>query len=529
MIIGPKGHSLLPLGMRTPSRRQFMAGAGAAGLGAMALPSLGRAQAPTKGGRLRIGSAEGSTTDSLDPATYTQIFNIMLGFATHGTLTEIAPNGELVGDLAETIEASDDASVWTFRLRSGVEFSDGRTLRAEDAIASLNHHRGEESKSGVKSLVDPITEINKIDDLTFAVQLEAGNADFPYLMADYHLIIMPSDDEGNAIFDNGYIGTGGYILQDFDPGVRAFVTRNPNYWKPDRAHVDEIEIIVLADTGARQNALLTGDVDVISRVDLKTVGLMSRRPDVRVEETTGFLHHTAPMITTNSPYDNNELRLAIKHGINREELVEKILLGHGVMGNDQPIAPSVPFWADLEQRTYDPDKAKFHLKNAGYDSIDLDLSAADAAYPGAVDAAVLMKEHLAAANINVNVIREPNDGYWSNVWLKKDWCQCYWGGRPTCDWMFSNAYAEGVAWNDSYWSNERFNELLLQGRAEVNPDNRANIYREMQEIVKDDGGVVVWGFANYVFAMNDKVQHGPDMAANWDLDGGRCVERWWLT
>lgn len=521
MIIGPKGYPLLPM----TNRRQFMAGAGA-GLGASLLPGLSLASTPKKGGRLRMGIAEGSTTDTLDPATYTTMSNIAYAFATHGTLTEIAPTGELVGDLAESMEASADAKTWTFRLRSGVEFSDGKPLVAEDVIASLDHHRGEDSKSGVKSLVSPIVEMKKLDDLTVAIELETGNADFPYLMADYHLIIMPAVD-GKANWQD-YIGTGGYILQDFDPGVRVFLTKNPNYWKPDRAHFDEIELLILTDSGARQNALLTGDVDAISRVDRKTISLMSRRKDVRVEQTTGFLHYTAPMITTNSPYDNNELRLAIKHGIDRQDLLDKILLGYGELGNDSPIAPSVPFWAELPQRTYDPEKAKFHLKKAGYENITLDLSAADAAYSGAVDAAVLMKEHLAKAGMEINVVREPNDGYWSNVWLKKDWCQCYWGGRPTCDWMFTNAYAEGEAWNDSFWSHERFNELLLQGRAEIDPSVRGEIYGDMQRIVSDEGGVVIWGFANYIFAMNEKVQHGPDLAANWDLDGGRFSERWWM-
>ena len=105
---------------------------------------------------------------------------------------------------------------------------------------------------------------------------------------------------------------------------------------------------------------------------------------------------------------------------------------------------------------------------------------------------------------------------------------CYWGGRPTQDWMFSQAYAEGANWNDTYWSHERFNQLLLEGRGELDATKRAEIYREMQQLVRDEGGVVVWAFANYVYAMSDKVQHGPDVAANWELDGGRYVERWWF-
>lgn len=72
--------------------------------------------------------------------------------------------------------------------------------------------------------------------------------------------------------------------------------------------------------------------------------------------------------------------------------------------------------------------------------------------------------------------------------MKKPWSICYWGGRPTCDWMFSQAYAKGANWNDTFWSHERFNKLLVQGRGELDPVKRAEIYREMQKIVRDEGG-----------------------------------------
>ena len=527
----PEGLSQLQLRLFEGSigRREFLKGATALGLTAAAARGLLPAEAqaaPRKGGVLRAGIAEGSTTDSLDPQTYTDIFMISVCLATHNTLTEISPEGELVGDIAESWEASADAATWTFKLRKGIEFSNGKTMTAKDVIASINHHRGEDSKSGGKSNVDPIEDMKADDDQTLVFELKSGNADFPYLMADYHLPVMPEVD-GKADWEN-YVGTGGYTLDSFEAGVRTTLKRNPNYWKEGRAHFDEIELLVIGDVNARQNAVATGEVDVISRCDLKTAHLLARRPGVRVEEETGFLHYTAPMLTTQAPYDNNDVRLALKYAIDREQLLETILKGHGTLGNDHPIAPSVPFHAEFEQRSYDPDKAKFHMKKAGLNALPVDLSAADAAFTGAVDAAVLMKEHAAAAGIDLNIVREPNDGYWSNIWMKKPWCMSYWGGRPTCDWMFSQAYAEGANWNDSFWSHERFNELLKAGRGELDGAKRAEIYRDMQQILRDEGGVVVWAFANFVYAMADKVRHGPEVAANWELDGGRYVERWWF-
>ena len=508
-------------------RRSFLAGATALGVGATALPGGLRAQEPQRGGTLRAGIAEGGTTDSLDPQTYTDIFMMSLGFGTHNTLTEINPAGELVGDAAESFEASPDAQEWTFRLHQGIEFSDGRPLTADDVIASINHHRGEDTKSAAKDVVAPIADIVKVDDRTVRFVLNGPNADFPYLMADYHLLLMPANEDGTANWED-YIGTGGYVLESYEPGVRASMTRRDDYWKENRAFFDAIELTVIADTAARMNAVVTGEVDVIQRVDLNTLHLLQRRPGVRVEEETGYLHYATPMITTVPPFDNNDMRLALKLATDRQELLDKILLGHGVLGNDHPIAPTVPCHADLEQRTYDPEQAAFHAKKAGYDGEELVLHASDAAYPGAVDASTLMQEQMAKAGINVRVQREPADGYWSNVWMVKPWSAVYWGGRPTCDWMFSQAYAEGAAWNDTFWTHERFNEMLVEARGMLDADKRHEMYAEMQEIIRDQGGALVWGFANFVYAMQDKVKHFDEVAANWELDGARYVERWWF-
>jgi len=270
-------------------------------------------------------------------------------------------------------------------------------------------------------------------------------------------------------------------------------------------------------------------VDLIDQVDLKTVGLLSRAPAVKVLSTTGTQHYTFAMDTRAAPFSDNNVRMALKHGVDRQELVDKILFGYGEVGNDHPIGRSQRYYAaDLEQNAYDPDKAKHYLKQAGLDSLDVSLSAADAAFGGAVDAAVLYSARAKAAGINIKVVREPNDGYWSDVWMKKPWSAVYWGGRPTEDWMFATAYAKGAAWNDTFWDNDRFNELLLEARSELDESKRAAMYHEMQDILRTQGGVVIPMFASYVMAHTDKVQHPEKVGANWTLDGFRAIERWWF-
>jgi peptide/nickel transport system substrate-binding protein len=159
--------------------------------------------------------------------------------------------------------------------------------------------------------------------------------------------------------------------------------------------------------------------------------------------------------------------------------------------------------------------------------VKVNLSAADAAFNGAVDAAVLYKESASKAGVDVNVVREPNDGYWDNVWLKKEFCASYWSGRPTVDWMFTTAYAADAAWNESHWKNPHFNELLTAARAELDEKKRAQMYAEAQQLVHDDGGTIVLVFNNLLDAHSKKLAHG-QIASNWEVDGLRLAERWWF-
>ncbi len=94
--------------------------------------------------------------------------------------------------------------------------------------------------------------------------------------------------------------------------------------------------------------------------------------------------------------------------------------------------------------------------------------------------------------------------------------------------MFSTSYAAGVPWNDTFWEHERFNQLLVAARAELKEVKRREMYVEMQRLVRDEGGVVVPMFANYVFAMANTVQHDESMGADKDLDGTKGMERWWF-
>jgi len=515
------------------SRRSFLSMAMALGVGAVApaLYSEAAKAAPKQGGRLRQGLTGGATSDVLDPGQILDSYMINVQFGQlRNNLTEVAANGELVGELAESWEANADATQWAFSIRKGVEFHNGKSLTSEDVVDSLNHHLGEDSKSAAAGILNGVAGVKADGPNKVIVNLKGGDADFPFILSDYHILICPSNGDGSIDWQSG-IGTGGYVLAEHEAGVRTFTKRNPNYWKSGKAHFDEIESLWLEDPVARTTALQTDSVDCIQKVELKTAGRLSKMSGLEVIATTGNKQLTLPMLCDMPPYDNNHVRTALKLIIQRQEWLDKIAFGYGEIGNDNPIGPANIYRAteeELPQRTYDPDKAKWHLKQAGMDSLSVTFHAADTAFAGAVDAGALMRESAKKAGIDINVKREPNDGYWAEVWMKKPWSACYWSGRPTENWMFSQVYAADANWNDTHWQNKRFNELLIQGRAELDPVKRREIYVEMQRIVHNDGGVALPVFLSDVMAVRDRIGMPDVIGKNWELDGMKNAERWWF-
>lgn len=509
------------------SRRGLLKTGAAAGV--LAATGMPLCAAPMRGGKLTAGLSGANTSDSWDGRTHSDLFMIASASgAVFDTLTEVSADGSLKGELAESWDASADARTWTVNLRKGVTFHNGKAFGADDVIESLKMHTAEGAKSAAKPIVSAITGMTKTDEHQVKFTLAAGNADFPYLMSDYHILIFPAGQIDEAIA-NG-IGTGLYKVKSFDPGVRFVGTRVESHYKDGTAGwFDEIEYIAINDNTARMNALLTGQVDAINRIDFKTEPLLRANPVIAIQEVTGNQHYTFPMLSRTAPYDDLNVRRALKYGINRQEMVDKILLGHGQVGNDTPIGPANLYYAgEMEQLSYDPDKTKFYLKEAGLDSLDIDLSASNAAFEGAVDAAQLFQASARSGGIDINVVQEPADGYWSNVWLKKPFCASYFSGRATEDWMFSTAYEAGVPWNDSQWDHPRFQELLLSARAELDSAKRREQYHEMQDILRTDGAVLVPMFANYVQAITTRLAT-PDTIGNlWQMDNARMSERWWM-
>ncbi|MBA3039072.1 MAG: ABC transporter substrate-binding protein [Alphaproteobacteria bacterium] len=510
------------------NRREFMGRAMAAGLTLTAASTLyaasASAQEPKRGGNLRLGLEGGAATDSKDPAKFLSQFMFCVGRCWGDMLVESDPlTGAAVPALAESWEPSADAATWTFTIRKGVQFHDGKTLTVDDVIATLKRHTDEKSESGALGVMKSIKEIKKDGD-KLVLALTEGNADLPLLLSDYHLVIQPNGGNDDPLAS---IGTGPYKLVTFEPGVRATLEKNPNDWRSDRGYVDTIEILGMNDATARIAALASGQVHYINRVDPKTVDMLKRAPNVEILSTSGRGHYVFIMHCNTAPFDNNDLRLALKYAMNREAMVQTVLGGYGKVGNDFPINSTYALFPEgIEQRAYDPDKAAFHYKKSGHSGPVL-LRTSEVAFPGAVDAAVLYQGSAQKAGIDIEVKREPGDGYWSNVWNVQPFSTSYWGGRPTQDQMYSTAYLSTADWNDTRFLRPDFDKILLEARSELDEAKRKEMYRDMAMMVRDEGGLILPMFNDFVNAAQKSVKGYVHDIGN-DMSNGYVATRVWL-
>lgn len=511
------------------SRRGLFRSAAAFGIAGSALGRAGLAiaQTPKNGGTFRFGIHDGSTSDSHDPGTYATRQMVYLSQQYRSFLTQVMPDGTLGADLAIEWSATDNATVWTFLLQPNASFHSGRKVTANDVVASLNHHRGAETSSGAKALLETVTDIRADGDGAVVISLSGGNADLPWIMTDYHLCVCPANEDGTIDWQSGD-GSGPYRIDGGAFGEGWSMSRHEG-WHLKGAYFDKVEMIVLNDPVARQTALVTGEVDAVSSIELKTSALLERDPNIVIENVPSANAVTMPMHCDVAPFDNVDIRNALKLSIDRNEIIEKIAFGAATIGNDFHHSPAQPYWpTDIPQREYDPEQAKSLLKKAGVETLQISISTADSLFSGAVDMCVLYAEQAKKAGITVNVVREPNDGYYSDIWLKKPFCLASWGARPTPDMSYTLGYSADSAWNESRWTNDRFNELLLAAKSETNEGLRAEMYHEMAVLARDDGGTIIPMFNNFVYARRANVMRGENIAASWELDGGRAPSRWWF-
>lgn len=514
---------------RGATRREAMGGLMAAGVTAAAAGTLiGRAsaalaQTPRNGGRLKVAGFSSSTKDTLDPAKGTLSTDYALDFMFYNALTRFDENLTPQPELAESWEANANATEWVFKLRKGITFHDGKTLDAEDVVYSILRIKDPKVGSAGMVLAGPITEVKADGPNVVRVKLASGNADLPAIFGTSQFMIIKNGTTDFSTAD----GTGPYSVKEFKPGVRSVAVRNPNYWKPGKPHVDEIVLFGIEDSAARLNALLAGDVQIMMNLDPRAIPQLESTSGYKVFETKSGQYTDLAMMEDRAPSNNADLREAFKYLFDRPRIVETVLRGRGVVGNDQPIDPTNRFYcAGIPQRVQDFDKAKFYLKRAGMENATIPIYASDAA-TDSLDIALLLQQSAQQVGLKVDIRRQPADGYWSNTWIKQPFFFASWNPRPTADIMFTLAFASDAAWNESHWKSPEFDNLLLKARSELDDKKRKAMYCQMETLVRDKAGRAIPCFISFLDGLSAKVQ-GIRPIPLGNLGGFQFPEDVWL-
>lgn len=458
------------------------------------------AETPVFGGHLKAAGWSSSTADTLDPAKASLSTDYVRCCAIYNRLTFLDELGQVQMELADSIDSA-DAKTWTVKLKSGVTFHDGKPFTAADVVFSMNRHLDPAVGSKVNSIAKQMTAIKAVDDLTVEIVLEESNADLPTILSLHHFMIVA---DGTTDFSKGN-GTGAFMMETFEPGVKSIAVKNPNYFK-DGPYLDSFEYFAITDNNARVNAVLSGDIHMGASIKGRSRRMLEGQD------------HVWSSVTSSGNYTNLNIRLdmepgakagfieGMKHLINREVIEKSVLRGMATVGNDQPVSAANRYHnSELAPKAHDPEKAKALFAKSGLLGESVPIVASDAA-TASVDMATVVQQAGSEIGMTFDVQRVPADGYWSKYWLK---APIHFGNinpRPTPDILFSLLYSSDAKWNESQFKSEKFDKMLIEARGALNEDLRKEIYWEMQDMIANDAGTVIPAYLANVDALSTSVK-----------------------
>ena len=404
-------------------------------------------------------------------------------------------------DLAVSWSASDDASVWTFKLREGVKFHDGSDFDAGDVVDLLMRSKDPELASPVASVLKVMDKVEAVDPLTVKITLSAPHADFPLLLMDYRIRMTP-EGSGDTIGKTG-IGTGPFILLTLEAEGTTILKANPDYWEGPPG-IETGEIISIPDSQARVQALLSGQIDMLRHISGQEKALFEDNPKFKLQSVATGDWRTIAFRTDTKPFTDARVRKALRIAADRQAIIDLVLgPGGGVVACDNPVWSGDQYHApfDCPQQI---DEAKRLLAEVGYpDGIEIDVVTSDLRALW-IDMVQVYQQQVAQAGITVNLVKAPADGYWSEVWMKLPAVTSSWGQRPA-DQILNEAYRGGASWNETFWNQPEFDEKLDQARHELDFDKRKDLYYDLQRLLYEEGGSFIPFHINQIVVTSARV------------------------
>jgi peptide/nickel transport system substrate-binding protein len=403
---------------------------------------------------------------------YTQLYD---------TLAALAPDGSLQLELAEELEPNQDGTLWTIRVRQGVEFHDGRPLTSADVIASLRRMvKGVETAS-VYAAVDA-AGAKALDAYTVRVPMHTPSFTLPAVFA-YNSAVTPADWNPNHP-----VGTGPFTFVSFTPGRQMSFTRNPHYWQTGKPYVDAVMINNFADETAQVSALQSGAANVANNFSLASARVLQAGGVEMLVGNTGQLN-VFSMNCNVAPFSDVRVRQAMKLIVDRPQMLKTVFGPYGAIANDNWCATFDPLYVTLPQREQDLEQAKSLLAHAGHSGLTVKLAAAPAAQ-GTVQMAEVFAQQAKGAGVNVVIDPITTDALYGAEWLKWPFEMDY-GSYNTYLVNVSESMLPTSSFPETHFNNPRYTSLYHQAVATGDINQRRELAGEMQRIEYDESGYIM--------------------------------------
>ena len=479
-------------------------------LGALSVAALIAASPIAEAQTLRVahdaGMGGSENIDPISPNRFAET-NLML----YSRLVRDDTDGMIVPDLAEEWSASPDAKIWTFKLREGVTFHNGNPLTAEDIVFSLMRTQSEAIDSPLKGGLSLIESVEALDDLTAQVTLSSSHADFPLLLIDYRMRILDAETCNNdldTLCESG-IGTGPFKLVELDPLATTTVERFEDYWEGP-AHVENIEIIAIADQQAKISALQAGQIDIVFTATGQQERLFAGNDRFQSQSVPTGRWTGLVMRTDTAPFDNPAVRKAMRVGVDRDAM-GKLAFGESTytVSCDHPVWAGDQYRVDLDCSQNQEEAKALMAEVFGEDIPTFELFVSDIS-EGAIQVAEVYQAQMKEIGVNVELAMAPSDGYWSDTWMKEPFFMTSWSQRPA-DQVLNEAYQSEAPWNESYFRNPAFDEALNNARQELDFEKRKELYGNTQRILWEEGGTLIPFHQNDLRIMSSDISGIPEV------------------
>ena len=496
------------------SRRGFLQAATVAGMSIPLATMItgGPAQAVTKkkttsaGGRkpvLRVSTiAPGSKIDPVIANNGGAL--LLLGLA--GEYLAFSNNNvALEPRVAASWKANADSTMWTFKLRKGITFHNGKALTADDVVATFDRLADPANKSNALSVFKGLLQkgnTKKVDAYTVTFQLDSPVGAFPYLVSsdNYNAIILPKDYV-DGTWEKSFIGSGPWILEKYVVDQGVTFKRNPAYYdKARQPNFDRLQVTQFKDDSARLAGLQSGQFDWDAFSSSTTAKTLQSDPNFVVGATPSVGHLQVHMRSDTGPFADKKIRQAMALAVDRPATIAGVIDGFGVPGNDSPMAPAYPTTdKSVAQRKKDIAKAKQLMTEAGKSGgVDVTLSTWDRA-----DLKLLAQVLQAAAKeVGINVTLNVTDAgtYYDDTkspsWLKSDFGITEYGHRGVPNVYLTSSLSSAGTWNAAHYKSADYDAAKKSFVESSDIAVQKAASKKIQEVLLEDSPVIFAYFGN---------------------------------